>query len=227
MQVQTAVVLGASGFIGSKVVEELLNDPAFDKVRLLVRRLIEYNHPKVETALVDFTNQNDYRDKLGTGDCIFCCIGTTMKKVKGNRELYRKIDYEIPVNAAKYGISAGFKKYLLVSSVGADPGAKNFYLQLKGEVEKDIAAQSFETIHIFRPSILLGDRKEFRLGEIIVKGLMRVISFLLFGKFKKFRGIDGVNVAKAMINAAKCETKGIKVYEYDDIMKLSKNQLLK
>lgn len=221
MQTLTAVVLGATGLVGEKLVQQLLNDPAFSKVRILVRRPVKLSHPKLEAEIVNFDNLAEYRLRLGRGDCIFCCVGTTQKKVKGDKKAYRKVDVDIPVNAAKMGKDAGFTKYLLVSAVGADRHSKNFYLQLKGEVEREIADLNFYSFHVFRPSILLGERKEFRLAESIGKGIMQGLSGLFMGKLKKFKGIAGADVAKAMIAAAKSDGKGMFVHHYDDMMKVS------
>lgn len=219
MQAQTAVVLGATGFIGGHLIGELVNDPAFNKVRLLVRKAFVYEHEKVEVFVTDFSNIEDYKAKLGTGDSIFCCIGTTMKKVQGDKIAYRKIDFDIPVNAATFGRHAGFIKYLLVSSVGANASAGNFYLGLKGEVEAAITAVGFEALHIFRPSMLMGERHEVRMGESIAKGLMQIVSPLMFGKLNKYKGVHGRVVAKAMVEAAKSTVTGVKVYEYNDIIR--------
>jgi uncharacterized protein YbjT (DUF2867 family) len=218
MQAQTAVVLGATGFIGRHLISELVNDPAFSKVRLLVRKAIVYEHEKVEVAVTDFSKMEDYKARLGTGDSIFCCIGTTMKKVQGDKAAYRKIDFDIPVNAATIGRQAGFTRYILVSSVGANASASNFYLQLKGQVEEAIAVVGFKALHIFRPSMLMGDRQEARMGESIAKGLMHVVSPLMFGKLSKYKGVHGKVVAKSMVEAAKSKMVGVKVYEYNDII---------
>lgn len=219
MQLLTAVVLGATGFIGEQLVQQLLNDAAFSKVRILVRRPVKLSHPKLEVEIVNFDNLAEYRRKLGRGDCIFCCIGTTQKKVKGDKNAYRKIDVDIPVNAAKMGKDAGFTNYLLVSAIGADAHSKNFYLRLKGEVEREIADLKFKSFHAFRPSILLGERKEFRLAELLGKGVMRGLSSLFIGNLKKYKGIEGANVARAMVAAAKSDGKGMYVHHYDDIIK--------
>ena len=219
MQSLTAVVLGATGFIGEQLVQQLLNDSTFSKVRILVRRPVKLSHPKLEAEIVNFENLAEYRHKLGRGDCIFCCIGTTQKKVKGDKNAYRKIDVDIPVNAAKMGKDAGFTDYLLVSAVGADAHSKNFYLRLKGEVEREIADLKFKSFHAFRPSILLGERKEFRFAELLGKGVMQGLSSLFIGNFKKYKGIEGANVARAMVAAAKSDGKGMYVHHYDDIIK--------
>ena len=219
MQSLTAVVLGATGFIGEQLVQQLLNDSTFSKVRILVRRPVKLSHPKLEAEIVNFENLAEYRHKLGRGDCIFCCIGTTQKKVKGDKNAYRKIDVDIPVNAAKMGKDAGFTNYLLVSAVGADAHSKNFYLRLKGEVEREIADLKFNSFHAFRPSILFGERKEFRLAELLGKGVMQGLSSLFIGNLKKYKGIEGANVARAMVAAAKSDGKVMYVHHYDDIIK--------
>jgi uncharacterized protein YbjT (DUF2867 family) len=221
MQSLTAVVLGATGLIGEQLVQQLLADSAFSKIRILVRRQVKLSHPKLEVQIVNFDNLVEYRSKLGKGDCIFCCIGTTQKKVKGDKIKYRKIDIDIPVNAAKMAKDAGFTNYLLVSAAGANAHVSNFYLRLKGEVEKEIAALNFVSFHAFRPGILLGDRKEFRLGETIGKGVMQAISGLLIGNLKKYKGIEGADVAKAMIAAAKSDGTGMFVHHYQDMMKFT------
>jgi uncharacterized protein YbjT (DUF2867 family) len=221
MQSLTAVVLGATGLIGEQLVQQLLNDPVFSKVRILVRRQVELSNPKLEVEIVDLDNLTQYRKKLGHGDCIFCCIGTTQKQVKGDKAAYRKVDVNIPVNAAKMGKDAGFTSYLLVSAVGADAHSKNFYLSLKGEVEKEVAALNYDHFHAFRPSILYGSRKQFRLGETIGKGFMKSLSPLFVGGLKKYKGINGADVAKAMVAASKEVKKGMFVHHFEDIIKLS------
>ena len=221
MQPITAVVLGATGLIGRQLVQQLLNDPAFSKVRILVRRPVELSNSKLEAEVVNFDDLADYRKKLGRGDCIFCCIGTTMKQVKGDKATYRKIDFDIAVNAAKLGKEAGFTDYLLVSAVGANAASSNFYLKLKGEVENAVAAIGFQSFHAFRPSMLFGKRVEFRFAEIVGKPIMQALSVLMVGGLKKYRGIEGLTVAKAMVAEAKSSKKGTFIHHYDDMVKAS------
>ncbi len=224
MKKQTAVVLGSTGLTGQFLVPMLLEDPAFDKVRILVRRPVTLVHPKLEIEIVDFNDLPAYRTKLGKGDTIFCCIGTTQKKVKGNKQLYRQIDVDIPVHAAQMGKDAGFTSYFLVSAVGADAHAMNFYLKIKGDVEKEIAALQFERFHVFRPSLVLGDRKEFRFMELMAKGVMNLIGPLFFGSIKKYRGVFAKDIAAAMLVAAKNPTHGMFVHHYADMMKAAGNK---
>ncbi|MCY7421265.1 MAG: NAD(P)H-binding protein [Chitinophagaceae bacterium] len=221
MNEQTAVVLGATGLIGNYVVQQLIKDPTFTTVRLLVRKPIPQPHEKVQVVVSNFSNPTQFKMDLGKGDCIFCCVGTTLKKVGGDKEHYRTVDYDIAVHAARFGKEAGFKKYLLVSSVGARASSKNFYSRLKGEIEGAIQNIGLSSTHIFRPSFLMGDRKEFRPGELAAKAVMKIASFLMVSDLRKYRGIDAIKVAKAMVQAAKPTTEGTFVYEYAEIMKLA------
>jgi uncharacterized protein YbjT (DUF2867 family) len=220
MHRKTAVVLGATGLIGQHLVQELLQDEFFSKVRILVRRPFSIDHPKADIQVVNFNDEKDIAARIDIGDVIFCCIGTTRKKVKGNKTEYRKVDYDIPIITARLGIQHGFNQFLMVSAVGANPIAANFYLQLKGCIEEDITALPFESIHIFRPSILLGKREEYRPGENIGKALASAISFLLLGAWRKYKPIPAAHVAKAMVAAANKEQAGVHVYEYDEMREL-------
>ena len=222
MQQQTAVVIGASGMIGNLVTQFLLADETFSKVRILVRKPIELLHPKLETTIVDFNDQNDFKNILGLGDVIFSCIGTTQKNVNGDKALYRKIDFDIPFNAAAFGKAAGYSTFLMVSSVGANVKSSNFYLRLKGELEQSVMNTGVSAIHIFQPSMLLGDRKENRLGEKFFQHLSKILSNILIGSLRKYRAIEGKTVAKAMVNAAKENKKGNFFYLFDEMKALVK-----
>ena len=220
MPLQTAVVIGATGLTGSHVVRQLLDDGAFNEVVVLVRGNFTLVHPKLNVRVVDFNDLTDYKTKLGKGSAIFCCIGTTQKKVKGDMAAYRKIDHDIPVNAAILGKQAGFNTLLLVSAIGANPQASNFYLKLKGEVDEEVSSAGLASVNIFRPSLLLGKRNEKRLGEGIMQSIGKGLSFLLVGGLKKYKPIESNDVAKAMIAAAKNATPGNHVYEYKEMMEL-------
>lgn len=222
MQTQTAVVLGGTGLISSLLTIQLLNDAAFGTVRLLVRRPIEFTHPKLDVQLVDFNNLADYENKLGKGDCLFCCIGTTQKNVKGDNTAYRKIDFDIPVNAANIAKRTGFNTYLLVSAIGANAGAGNFYLQLKGEVENAVKAAGIKSVYIFQPSMLLGKRNERRIAERIIQPIMKSLSFLFVGTIKKYKAIQASDVAKSMVACAKNSEDGVRVLSYEEIMQSQK-----
>lgn len=215
----TATLVGATGLIGGYLLEELLNDPYFDTVRILIRRPIDITHPKLEKKIVDFNDSDSLLVALSNSDVLFCAIGSTMKKVKGDKDSYRKIDFDIPVKLARFCKMTGCEKFILVSSAGANSKSRNFYQRLKGETDETVKSVDLETIHIMRPSLLLGERKEFRLGENIGKALMTSLSFLIPEKYKAIQGKD---VAKVMLALAKKNDEGIFVHENSEIRNLSK-----
>ena len=147
MNEQTAVVIGATGLIGHLVVEYLLKDPSFKKVRILVREKTGIFHAKLEEKIFNFADGEDFANKFGKGDVIFSCVGTTQKKVQGDKSAYRKVDFDIPVHAAKIGIENGFKKFMLVSSVGADAKAKNFYLKPSKKINGNTVNHRNKQLH--------------------------------------------------------------------------------
>ena len=217
MSEKTATVIGATGLVGGELLSLLLDDDYFGKVRILVRRPFMMNHAKLEKKLVDFSDGDSMLVALDDSDAVFCAIGTTLKKVKGNKAAYRKIDYDIPVHVAQYCKIMNCKSYILVSAAGADSKSKNFYLKLKGEVEDIVRKVGLESTHIMRPSILLGKRNEFRFGERITIPLVKKISFLLPSKYKP---IEARDVAKAMLAAAKKQENGFFVCEYKQMKRL-------
>jgi len=215
----TATLVGATGLIGSYLLEELLNDPYFETVRILIRRPLDITHPKLEKKIVDFNDSDSLLIALSNSDVVFCAIGSTMKKVKGDKEAYRKIDFDIPVKLARFCKMTGCEKFILVSSAGANSKSRNFYQRLKEETEEAVKSVGLKTVHIMRPSLLLGERKEFRLGENIGKAVMTSLSFLMPEKYKAIQGKD---VAKVMIALGKKNDEGIFVHENLEIRDLSK-----
>lgn len=213
-----ATLIGATGLIGSHLLEMLLNDPYFDRVRVLIRRPMEKVHPKLEKCLLDFDDRQAFSQALQNSDVIFCAIGTTQKKVKGDTAAYRKVDFDITVNAAQWGKQNGCENFVFVSAVGANTRSRNFYLRLKGEIEEAVIQSGIRSVHILQPSVLLGNRKEFRLGEKLAVWLMPLLSFLLP---KKYRPIHSEEVAKAMIVAAISAKDGHYCYQYEAIKSLS------
>lgn len=209
-----ATLIGATGLIGSHLLELLLNDEYFDTVRILVRRPFELNHPKLEKKLVDFSDKESFRLALEESDVIFCAVGTTQKKVKGDKEAYRKVDYDIAVNAAQLGKLCGCETFVLVSSVGANPKSNNFYLKLKGEIEESVKSTGIKSIQIIRPSVLLGNRKESRPAEKISMLVMSAFSILIPSRYKAIKAID---VAKAMISVSKMSDKVFSILHYREI----------
>jgi len=217
MDQKTATLIGATGLIGSHLLKLMQNDDHFTEIRVLARRPLEVNHPKVKVYVIDFSDHTDFKSAIAGCDAVFVAVGTTQKKVKGDKAAYRKVDYDIPVNAAQYSSEAGCNRFLLVSSVGADSLSSNFYLKLKGEVEDKISSMSIPSISIFRPSMLLGNRQESRPMESIAQVMSKGLSFLFPGKFKP---IAAENVAKAMIAASKLDKPGFHIYHFKDMMAL-------
>jgi uncharacterized protein YbjT (DUF2867 family) len=217
---QTAVIIGASGLIGSHLVEQMLKDDFFGIVRVLVRKELQLTHKKLEQEIVDFSDFDDYTKKFGEGDVIFCCIGTTNKKVNGDKAAYEKTDFTIPSNAATIALNKSYKKFLMVSSVGANINSKSFYLKLKGRIENALKEFPFESISIFRPGQLLGKRNEYRRAEYFTQGVTQFISNFLFGSLKKYHSIAAEKVAKAMIAQSKKPTRGVHILEYDEMVQL-------
>lgn len=211
----TAVVLGGTGLVGSHLVQFLMDEPRIEKIRLLTRRSVEIQHPKVEVLVTDFANFDAYRENLGKGDIIFCSIGTTLAQVKGNRQRYREIDFDIAVNAARFGKEAGFHTYILVSSHLANSKSPFFYTKLKGEIEEVVGQFRWEKLCIFRPSFLLGKRKHSRPLEFIFQQLARWIKPLLPAKYRPVKAED---VAKAMLEAALYDEPGLHFYHYHDML---------
>jgi len=219
MSERTGTLIGATGLVGGELLSLLLDDNYFKEVRILVRRPFTMNHPKLERKLVDFSDADSLLVGLDESDVVFCTIGTTMKKVGGNKEVYRKIDYDIPVNIARYCKIMNCKNYIVVSAVGADSGSRNFYLNLKGEVEDLLKKVGIESTYIMRPSMLLGKRNEFRFGERIAIPLIKKIAFLLPSKYKP---IEARDVARAMLAAAKRHEKGFFICEYKKMKQLGR-----
>ena len=194
---KTAAVFGTTGLIGNHLIQLLSNSNEYQKIYSYARRKPESQQNKVEH--IDF---NVYALKVPEGiDDVFVCLGTTMKKA-GSKEAFRKIDYEMVVEIAKQSKAAQAKHFVVVSSLGADPSTGNFYLRTKGEMEEDVKKMNFEYCGIVRPSLLLGNRKEFRFGEKIGIALFKVFNFIFVGPLKKFRGIKAEDVAKSMIMLA-------------------------
>ena len=216
----TATLIGSTGLIGGYLLEELLYDPSFDNVKILIRKPVTVSDAKLEKKIVDFNDNDSLLVAISNSDVVFCSVGTTNWKTKGDREAYRRIDYDIPVKAARFCKMTGCEKFVFVSSVGANAKARGFYLKLKGEIEEAVQTVGLNSVHVMRPSMLLGNRKEFRFGEKLGTPLIKAFSFLLSSKYKPIQARD---VARAMVTAAKRNNEGFFVHEYSDIRKLAVN----
>ena len=214
---KTVALIGATGLIGGHILELLQADDNFKTIRVIVRRPVTFNHPKIKVEVIDFTDDTAFKAGIAGCDAVFVTVGTTQKKVKGDKAAYRKVDYDIPVNAAKFSLETGCQKFLLVSSIGADTKSGNFYLKLKGEVEDKIQSISIPSVSIFRPSMLLGKRQESRPMEGFAQGISKGLSFLFPGKYKP---IAAEAVAKAMIAASKQDNPGFRIYHNGEMKAL-------
>ncbi|MDP4185619.1 MAG: NAD(P)H-binding protein [Bacteroidota bacterium] len=217
-QSHKALLVGASGLIGGQLLELLLNDEYYSEVEIWLRKPTGISHPKLRERIIDFSTITDIPSV--EIDHLFCCIGTTIKKA-GTQDAFRKVDFEYVVNLAQLAERSTCSKFIVISSIGADSKSSNFYLRVKGEMEETVRSTRIPGIIIIRPSLLLGKRREFRLGEKIFQFLMPSINHLLIGKLKKYRGIESLNVAKAMLSLAKNDTNGISVIESDKINALA------
>jgi len=196
-----AVILGATGLVGSKLLDLLLTDNSISEVTALIRREIPLEHSKLNKVLCDFTNLEAQKDYFKV-DTLFCCLGTTIKTA-GSKEAFRFVDYELPLKAGKLFKQMGGKHYLLISALGANSVSPFFYNQVKGEIERDLKELDLPKITICRPSLLLGERQESRTLEGIGQKLIPLANSFLKGKLQKYQGIDAIEVAKAMLNEAK------------------------
>jgi uncharacterized protein YbjT (DUF2867 family) len=203
-----ALVAGATGLIGSQLLELLLSDKRYGKVIALSRKGLKISHPKLENVVIDFDKLTERSEELRADD-VFCCLGTTMKQA-GSQNAFYKVDFEYPLAIAKITRALGARQYLLVTALGANKKSSIYYNRVKGEIEEAIAEQNFEAYHIFRPSFLQGPRTENRPGEQATNVFFKMFGFLVP---RKFKAIDSMKVARAMLFNAKEEKSGRFVYE--------------
>jgi uncharacterized protein YbjT (DUF2867 family) len=216
---KTAILLGASGLVGGFCLQALIEDPHYAHATAFNRRAPTQpaQHPKLAQKVVNFETLIA-ADFQGADD-IFCALGTTIRKA-GSQEAFRRVDLEYPLAAARAAKQAGATQFVLVSSVGADPSSKNFYLRTKGEVEMELATVGFGTLHVFRPSLLLGKREELRFGERMMTALAPAFNLAMMGGLRRYRAISAAVVGRAMVAAAGQNKTGTSFYEYDQIVKL-------
>lgn len=216
MENKTAIIAGASGLIGRSLTQQLLNSDQYSKVISLVRKPLGFVHPKYSEVIIDFNTISDFAD-FPKGEDIFCCLGTTMKNA-GSKEAFFKVDYTYCYDLAKRGLQAGADRYFLVSAMGANPKSSNFYSRVKGELEDQLSFLGYRTIYVFKPSLLRGNREEFRLGEKLALIITRIIPFV--GALRKYKPIHVDKVADAMVKVAKQDDKGFYYYQSDIMQKM-------
>jgi len=217
---KTAIIFGSTGLIGNELFKTILLNNSYDKIKVFVRSIPEMNNPKVEIIKTDFNNLERYKDKIKGDDCFFC-IGTT-KKDTPDKDEYRRIEYNIPVDVAKIAKVNSVNSFFYISSIGANPNASSNYLKNKGQVEEELKNLNFSKLAIIRPSLLVGNRKSFRLGEIIFTPIMNTLTIFAFGSLKKYKPIKIENVVKATLYISKNESKKI-IFESDELEKIAKS----
>ena len=220
---KTAIILGATGLTGSLLLEKLLKDPSFEKIKLFSRSSSEIYSPKIEEHLIDMFQLENYSEDF-KADVVFCCIGTTKAKTP-DKEIYKKIDYGVPVTAAKLAKKNGIKIFIIISALGADAKSSVFYNKTKGEMQRDVLNEGFDCaqpdIYILQPSLIIGDRNESRFGENMAEFFMKVFGFLVP---KKYKMIKAETIAEAMLILAK-EGYSEKIITSEKIHEITEQQI--
>jgi uncharacterized protein YbjT (DUF2867 family) len=207
MPSKTAVIAGSTGLVGKELLQLLLNDSDYTRVYSIVRKPTAHADRKLTEIVISYDQLPYALAEIKSADDVFCCLGTTMK-VAGSKEAFRKVDYEYPLALASWAKQIKARHFLMISAMGADPASSIFYNKVKGEAERDIALNSIPAITFFRPSLLLGDRKENRPGEKIGIVVAKALSFAFVGPLKNYKGIEVTKVAAAMLAAARQEKTG-------------------
>ncbi|MBN1925782.1 MAG: NAD(P)H-binding protein [Prolixibacteraceae bacterium] len=202
---KTALIAGATGLVGKNLIMELIASDTYSKVIVVARRELSIAHPKLELIITDFgrLNETNLPEKI---DVCFCALGTTQRK--SGREGMLKVDYEYVVTLANICSKAGIKKFLVVSSQGANYNSSFFYLRTKGQMEEAVKKAGVETVYIIRPSLITGEREEFRFAEEMGYYASKVLSPLMVGKLKRMKPVSALQIARCMIDLAGKDDKG-------------------
>lgn len=212
-----AIVLGASGLTGSLLLNQLLEDETYTRVKIFARRSLNLSNPKIEEHIGDLFNLGKF-EKEFTGDEVFCCIGTTAKKTK-DKGMYRKIDFGIPVAAAKICKINKIDTFIVVSALGANAKSKFFYNRIKGEMEQLVLRQKIMNVYVLRPSLIKGKRTEKRFAEAMGSVIMKMLNPFLIGKWKKYRAIKAETIANTMYALAQAKP-NYKIIESNKIQEI-------
>lgn len=213
-----ALLFGAGGFVGSYLLEGLLSNPEYGQVTIVVRKELPVSHPKLKSLIGDCQSLPGLKDSLDADD-VFIALGTTKKKTP-DRDAYYQADHDYPVLAASIARERGATSLFLVSAVGADVNSGVFYVRTKGEAERDILTLDYDHTHIFRPSMIMGHRKEYRPLEKVLIAVWSLLEPLFIGGLSKYRGTDARDIARAMINAASRPAGKTAVYEWREMRAL-------
>ena len=214
---KTALVFGSSGLVGGHLLSQLIENDDYNKIKIFVRSQPEINDPKVEIIKTDFNNLENHKEDIKGDDCFFC-IGTT-KQNSPDKSEYRRIELDVPKQIAQIAKSNSVNSFVFVSSGYADPKSSGDYLKFKGEVEEELKRLNFSKLGIMRPSFLLGDRKEKRIGEKIGIFVFKLLSPLFLGPLKKMKPIHSATVAKAMIAITQNDSSQT-IFESNEILEI-------
>ena len=215
---RTALVAGASGLVGSRVLRLLLEDPAYARVTVLARRELPLSHKKLEQRVVSFDRLAQIADFPRVHD-VFCCLGTTMKQA-GSPAAFRRVDCTYVVELARVAVRHRASQFLVVTALGADPRSRIFYGRVKGEAEEALRRLQFEGIQIFRPSWLVGARAKGRPIERMAGLLSPLVAWAFVGPLARYRPIKAEAVARAMVRVAREAPPGTRIYESEEIGRL-------
>ena len=215
---KTALLFGSSGLIGEHLLKQLINNDNYSEIKLFVRSIPEISNPKIKIIKTDFNNLENHKDDIKGDDCFFC-IGTTKQNSPDKNE-YRRVELDAPKQIAQIAKSNLVNSFIFVSSGYADPNSSGDYLKFKGLVEEELKKLNFSKLGIMRPSFLIGNRKEKRVGEKIGIFLFKILSPLFLGPLKKMKPIHSEKVAKAMIKISSGDFKQY-VFESNEIVEIS------
>jgi uncharacterized protein YbjT (DUF2867 family) len=212
-KMKTAVLIGASGLIGNFLLHNLLAESSYQNVIILVRRLLPIQHKKLQQIVSDFADDTILKENI-KGDDVFICTGSTIKKA-GSKAAFRAIDYTLPLQIATIAAENKMNGLYIVSALGANSKSIFFYPKIKGELENELLKLNLKSILIFQPSLLLGNRNEFRFFEKISQAIFPIFNTLLIGKLKKYRAIEAMEVAEKMLHEALENKIGKRKYFFD------------
>ncbi|MDU4960388.1 MAG: NAD(P)H-binding protein [Sporomusaceae bacterium] len=210
MKPKRAMIAGATGLIGNELLQILLREQQYEHVCALVRQPLALTHPKLQVVVCDFDRLEAFKGHLAVDD-VFCCLGTTINKAKTREAMYR-VDVEYPVALARLAREQGAAHFLVVSAADADVKSFFWYRRLKGTLEAEITGLPYPAISIFRPSLLLGPRKEFRLFENLAVKSISLLSGLLHRPLSSQAAIAATVVAQAMYRVAQAQETGVHIY---------------
>jgi uncharacterized protein YbjT (DUF2867 family) len=217
---RVALLAGASGFVGRLALDLLLDAPDISRVFAVTRRALGREHPRLANRIVQF-EQIESQLKGLTCQLALCTLGTTIRQA-GSQQAFRQVDVDTVLAFARTAKAAQAQRFVVVSSAGADPRSKNFYLRTKGDMEAALTGIGFQSLDILQPSVLLGWRGDFRGLELLASTFMPLVNPFLTGKREPFRGIPARAVAAAMLGAARSGRRGVQRYTYSAIVALSR-----